>query len=258
MFATDYYESMMLNTLRGTTATAPTKIYMGLFLSNPGETGTGGTEVSYTGYQRQEVTFSAPAVLSGGIGFQNIADITFPTTSVALGSVTHVGILDSQTGGNMLLYGEFTEALTVEANESPVVASGEAQWWITGGMSTAYKTKMLNLLRGTSVSGFSPYLAIYNGSPEDGGAELSGDNDARSAITFSAPASQVGGQSQIANSGRLATPRASTSWGTMTHIAVMDASTSGQPVFYASRSAKAFRKGMMLIYEDGTLKLSIN
>ena len=122
-------------------------------------------------------------------------------------------------------------AVTVEANESPVVASGEAQWWITGGMSTAYKTKMLNLLRGTSVSGFSPYLAIYNGSPEDGGAELSGDNYARSAITFSAPASQVGGQSQIANSGRLATPRASTSWGTMTHIAVMDASTSGQPVF---------------------------
>ncbi len=258
MYATDYFETMMLNTLRGTNATAPTKVYMGLFLSNPGETGAGGTEVSYSGYQRQEVSFSSPAVMSGGIGLQNSGDITFPVTAVALGSVTHVGILDSQTGGNMLLYGEFTEALTVEANESPVVVSGEAQWWITGGMSTAYKTKMLNLLRGTSISGFTPYLAIYNGSPEDGGSELSGDNYARSAITFSAPASQVGGQSQIANSGRLSTPRASTSWGTMTHIAVMDASTSGQPVFYASRNTKAFRKGMMLIYEDGALKLSIN
>ena len=71
MYATDYFETMMLNTLRGTNATAPTKVYMGLFLSNPGETGAGGTEVSYSGYQRQEVSFSSPAVMSGGIGLQN-------------------------------------------------------------------------------------------------------------------------------------------------------------------------------------------
>lgn len=258
MYATNYLETLVLNTLRGQSAAAPAGLYAALYLSNPGETGTEGTEVSYQGYQRKAVTFTTPAALNGGIGFQNAEEITFPITPVSLGAITHIGILDSASGGNMLLYGEFTESVTVEANESPVIVAGEAQWWITGAMSSAYKTKALNLLRSQNIPGFTPHVALYNGNPEDGGAELSGDNYARVPVAFSAPAQQVGGQTQIVNSGQVNTVRASSAWGTLTYAAIMDAQTAGQPVYYLARTPKEFRRGLMLMYDPGTLKVSIN
>ena len=76
MYMTNYMETEVLNLFRGISITAPQKVYMALFLSNPGESGTG-TEANYTGYSRVEVSFSTPAVMSGGIGIQNAEDIKF-------------------------------------------------------------------------------------------------------------------------------------------------------------------------------------
>ena len=68
MYACDYLENGILNALRGVTFAAPAKCYLALYLNDPGETGAGGTEVSYTGYKRMEIDFSAPADSNGGIG----------------------------------------------------------------------------------------------------------------------------------------------------------------------------------------------
>lgn len=57
MYATDYFERLTLNLLRGQSATAPVRVYIGLFLNNPGDEG-GGTEAGYSGYARQRL-FSA-------------------------------------------------------------------------------------------------------------------------------------------------------------------------------------------------------
>lgn len=103
MYATNYLETMVLNTLRGQTATAPMGLYLALFLNSPGESGTDGAEVNYAGYVRQTVVFSAPSPMNSGIGVTNVADITFPVTPIALGTITHIGVMDSLTGGNMLL-----------------------------------------------------------------------------------------------------------------------------------------------------------
>lgn len=258
MYATNYFESLVLNTLRGQTAPAPAALYLALFLNNPGETGTEGAEVSYAGYARQRVTFSSPAAMNGGTGVQNVSDITFPVTPVALGAVTHVGVMDSQTGGNMLLYGEFTESVGVEANEAPVIVAGEAQWWMSGNMSAAYRKKVFGLLHNQAITGFIPYLALYHGNPEEGGAELSGDNYARAALPFAAPAEQVGGQMQITNSDAVTTNRASNSWGTWSYTAICDAPTGGQVVFFGNRPAKDVRKGMLVSVAQGALNLSIH
>ena len=61
MYACDHLEKGVLNTLRGTSFAAPSKCWLGLWLSDPGETGAAGVEVSYPGYQRLAVEFSAPA-----------------------------------------------------------------------------------------------------------------------------------------------------------------------------------------------------
>ena len=79
MYACDYLENGFLNVLRGTTFAAPTKVYLALFLNDPGETGAQGTEISYAGYARMEIVFSEPAATNGGIGIQNIsAHFAFP------------------------------------------------------------------------------------------------------------------------------------------------------------------------------------
>ena len=62
MYATNYFENLMLNVARQQNISAPATVYLALYQSNPSDTGTGGTEVSYTGYARQAITFSAPAV----------------------------------------------------------------------------------------------------------------------------------------------------------------------------------------------------
>lgn len=258
MYATNYFEEKILNLLRGVSITAPTNVYLALFLNSPGESGQSGTEITYTGYARQPISFSAPASMSGGIGIQNSADITFPTSPTAAGTVTYVAVMDSLTGGNMLVYGELTDPLIVAASEAPVIIAGDAQWWLTGNMSNAYKTKVLNILRGQNCSGFVPYLALYSGNPDSGGNELSGTGYARVSLTFGSPAEQTSGQMMIKNSVRAQTARAGSTWGTWTYTAIFDAESNGNAVFYISRTSKEFRKGLMAIIDVANLSLAIN
>ena len=165
MYACDYLENGVLNVLRGVTFAAPAKVYLALYLNDPGEDGASGTEVSYAGYKRIEIDFSSPAETNGGIGVQNLEDITFPTPVTAAGTITHVGILDSLAGGNMLCRGELVEPLVIGADEPPVFLAGDVLFYLTGNLSRAWKTKVLNILRGQSIQGIAPYFSLWNGSP---------------------------------------------------------------------------------------------
>lgn len=153
MYACDYLETGFLNVLRGVTFAAPTKVYLALFLNDPGDSGAAGTEISYAGYARMEIAFSEPAVSNGGIGIQNLSDITFAAPADPAGTVTHIAIMDSLVGGNMLARSELTESLVIGANEPPVFLAGDVLFYLTGNMSNAFKTKLLNLFRGTSILG---------------------------------------------------------------------------------------------------------
>ena len=169
MYACDYLENGILNALRGVTFAAPAKCYLALYLNDPGETGAGGTEVSYTGYKRMEIDFSAPADSNGGIGIQNLTDITFPTPVSAAGTITHIGVVDSLTGGNMLARGELVEPLIIGAEEPPVFLAGDVLFYLTGNLSKAWKTKVLNIFRGNSIQGIRPYFPL---GPLGGGGGL--------------------------------------------------------------------------------------
>lgn len=257
MYATNYFETAILNLFRGVSFTAPNTVYVGLYLNNPGESG-GGTEVSYAGYARMPITFSAPAAMNGGIGIANIGDITFAQAQTAVGNIPFIGVLDSLSGGNMLLYGELTEVISIDAGEAPVIADGEASWWSTGNMANAYKTKMFNLLRAQSCPGFTPYFALYNGDPESGGAELTGTGYERVPITFGAPVEQTSGQMKITNSASVTMNRATSAWGTWNYTSIMDAASGGSTAFKLSRTAKVVRKGLRVISSAGDLGLTVN
>jgi hypothetical protein len=119
----NYLENALINaTLRNTSYTSPAAVYVGLYTSDPGE-GNTGTEVSGGSYARTAVTFGAP---SNGVS-TNSASVTFPTATGTWGTVTHVGILDASTSGNLLYY------TALDASKS--IASGDVFTISTGNLS---------------------------------------------------------------------------------------------------------------------------
>ena len=107
MSFTDYLEDKLLNHVFGGTAyTAPTTIYVGLHTSASSDSAAG-TEVSGGGYVRQSAAFTVSG--TNPTEADNDAAIEFPTATASYGTVTHAGVYDAETGGNLLAYAELTD-----------------------------------------------------------------------------------------------------------------------------------------------------
>lgn len=116
----DYLENAILNaTLRGVAYTSPAKVYVALFTSDPTDAATG-TEVSGGAYARQAITFGVP---SAGT-CSNSADVLFPIATAAWGTVTHIGIFDAESGGNLLYSAALTTSKTIAADDQLKLATG--------------------------------------------------------------------------------------------------------------------------------------
>ena len=213
MFATNFYEERVLNTLRGVTLPGVSSLFLGLFFNSPGETGSMGVEVNYAGYSRQPITFGVPSDENQGRGFRNTNDILFPLATEDVGTVHAIGISDSITGGNMLLYGHLEVPLPIDAQNRPNIRAGDIAYWLSGTFSNLFKDRILENLRGTAIQGFTPRLGLFNGNPEQGGVELSGQNYARPEVQFSAPVQQPGDYARIANTEVVTFNSPSSPWG---------------------------------------------
>lgn len=258
MYASNYLEQKFLNCFNGVGATAPQNLYLKLFSSNPTDTGTAGTEISYTGYQPHLITFSAPQTYSSGLSIQNSSQIEFAEAQEDVGNITHIGIYDSQTGGNMLVYGELNEIMTIRAGEAPVFLSGEIKFYCTGNLSTYYKRVFLNFLRNTNFQAITPYMGLYSGNPESGGVELTGSNYSRPAITFSSPYETETGVMQIKNSAQIEFNRASSNWGNSDYRVILDSATAGQVVWLKEQTLRDFNVGRKYIISAESLLVGVN
>lgn len=116
----DYLENALINAvLRGTTYTSPTTVYIGLFTSDPTDAKTG-TEVTGGAYARQAITFGAP---TNGVSYSS-ADVLFPVATASWGTVTHIGIFDAATSGNLLFHGTLTNTKTIAADDQLKIVAG--------------------------------------------------------------------------------------------------------------------------------------
>ena len=111
---TDYLEDKVLDhVFGGSSYSAPGTLYVGLFTSAPSDTG-GGTEVSGGSYARK----SMPAMpVSGTTQATNGAAVEFVTATGSWGTITHTGIFDASSSGNLLCWAALSA--------SKVVASGD-------------------------------------------------------------------------------------------------------------------------------------
>lgn len=259
MYATNYFETAILNVLKGITLNAPSQVFIGLYISNPTETGGAGTELSYSGYARQPITFTEPAPESGGIGIKNDSQITFPVANSNAGTVTYIGIHDSRVAGNMLAYGELSDELVIGDGEAPVLLPQEVVFFFNLNLSKSFKTKLLNVFRGQNVPGVNPHFALFNGNPDEGGAELSGANYARVPLTFANPREASSGQMETSNTNQANFNRPTSAWGTWNYSAIYSALSGGEALWIAQRSpAKEIKKGYMPTIAEGAIKVAIN
>lgn len=257
---TNTFETAVLNAMRATTATAPATVYAALFLSDPTETGAAGTEASYGGYARQAITLASPTTVGTTVSTSNPATITFPTPPGASGTVLYAAIMDASTGGNMLVYKLLANPIPLTSETSPRFAAGEIVLTMAGGnLDPTFKVKILNYLRGTNLTGFTPYLALYSGDPTTSGTELSGSGYARLELTFDTPAEQVSGQMQTANTNSVESAAASANWGTWAYGVIMDASTAGNRVWYkANAGSYVMNNGAKATVSVGAITLALN
>jgi hypothetical protein len=116
----NHLENALLNAvLRSTSYSSPATVYVGLYTTDPGE-GNTGTEVSGGSYARKDVTFGAP---SNGV-CTNSAAVEFAQATASWGTVSHVGLLDAITSGNLLFYTDITTSKTIESGDIFKIAAG--------------------------------------------------------------------------------------------------------------------------------------
>ncbi|SLJ98099.1 MULTISPECIES: phage tail fiber protein [unclassified Paenibacillus] len=115
---------------RGEKFTFPDKLYIALYTSNPTWNDTG-QEVSGGGYARQAMTFSEPAQatvreyhpVTGALSdvqkmvIKSAADVAFAVASADWGTVTHFGLRDAVTGGNLYYFGTLESPRSILTND---------------------------------------------------------------------------------------------------------------------------------------------
>lgn len=117
----DYLELKVLDHVLGTSAyTMPTTVYVGLSTGSFADDNSG-TELTGNGYARQSIAFDAAA--SGTT--DNTAAVDFPAATGSWGTVSHYGLFDASSGGNLLIHGAFTTSKTVATGDILRIAAGE-------------------------------------------------------------------------------------------------------------------------------------
>ena len=109
MSFTNFLETEILDhVFAGAAYTAPSTKYIGLFTAiSDGEAGSV-TEVSGSAYARQAMAFT-----TSGATTSNSGAVEFPTATGSWGTITHVGIYDAASSGNLMVYATLTASKAI-------------------------------------------------------------------------------------------------------------------------------------------------
>lgn len=127
----NYLEAKLLDHLLNAVTLSSPNVYLALYTSDPTDADAG-AEVSGGSYARQRIyangggtpDFALAAVDAPGYKVVNSDDITFPTATVAWGTITHFGLRDAATAGNLLYHGELDEEKIVGVGDVFKVSAG--------------------------------------------------------------------------------------------------------------------------------------
>ena len=116
----DYLELKFLDHFTGTASTsAPSAVYLGLATGSIGDDASG-AELTGNNYSRKAITFASAS--SGSIASNSAVE--FDPATGSWGDVSHWGIFDASSSGNLLFHGSFTASKTIASGDILKVASG--------------------------------------------------------------------------------------------------------------------------------------
>lgn len=120
---TTYFLNLMAGNIYGAKKDPgiPAAYYVGLSSTAPSADGTNVTEPVGGGYKRVMVQHLGEP--ENGV-VQNTQAIEFPESTSAWGKFTHYAIYDAESGGNLLMYGEFAEPRTIETGTVLIMRTG--------------------------------------------------------------------------------------------------------------------------------------
>ena len=129
----DYLEGELLDHIfNAAFTTTANDTFVALFTATPSDAG-GGTEATGGSYARKEVNPNGGAAPTwalatvDGIGYvvDNASDITFVTATASWGTITHFGIFDAVTAGNLLWWGALDASKTVGSGDTFKFSTGD-------------------------------------------------------------------------------------------------------------------------------------
>lgn len=103
-----------------TSVTRPTAWYVGLFTADPTDTGSGATEISGNAYARVSATFT----VSGNAATTSAA-VEFAAATGSWGTISHIGIFDASTGGNLIAHSALTASKAIANGDVFRIPSGD-------------------------------------------------------------------------------------------------------------------------------------
>lgn len=267
--ASTYVQAARQNWYKGTAyPTAPANVYVALFIAMPTQAGTGGTEVSGTGYARQAISAATGWGTISGSGPWSIATAgatNFGNAGSAWGTVLGFGIYDASTAGNLLYVATFTSSVVV-SNGAPVSFAAGAITITVAGVSQYLANAALNWYKGTAypAAPTNVYVALYTTMPtaaDTGGTEVSGTGYARQPIAASTGWSALTGTNptNISNAALITYGAAGSAWGTCVGWAIRDALTAGNLLdLFTLVSSQAINNGATASFAIGALVRSMD
>ena len=124
MALTTYAANKLLDHLSGKTSFTMPTVSVALFVTQPTIAG-GGTECAYTGYAR-DTTAGADWNAAAAGANANATEFNFGTkTAGADETASYWATFDAATAGNMLEFGDLTEAKLIQDADTPKIPAGD-------------------------------------------------------------------------------------------------------------------------------------
>jgi hypothetical protein len=261
----DFLENELLDHIFNAAYGSPTNVFLGLSTADPLDTGAGLSEPSGGAYSRVTMSFSTAAARA----ITQDAKLTFPQATAAWGVLTHYGIFDAVSGGNMLAHGSLTVSKNVVNGNTPSVATSEVVITFTAGEISDYLSNQLldHVFHADNYTAPDTYVAMATGNilDTDTGSSISepaaGAYD-RVQVNInggSSPTWDIASAGSLDNTNTISFTQATGSWSTITALAIVDAASTGNLLFYENTvTDQEVDNGDTAEIAAGSLKVSLS
>lgn len=239
-----YSENELMDHVFNAAYTPAATVYVGLSTADPTNDGSALAEPSGNNYAREAISFSAAATRAITHG----SPITFNQASGPWGTISDWFICDHLSNTNwgtdvhMLAFGALNTSKAVVSGNTPSIAAGEIDISFSAGEISDYLVlKLLDLMfRNTAYSAPDTYVALLNSAAADSDTDMSakepsGNGYARKQVNVnggSTPTWKVATGGLVENNDEITMASPTGSWGTITAVAICDALTTGNLLFY--------------------------